>query len=165
MDDLKEAVRTDFVEAGRGSFIDGKSGWNMAAVSTPRGKSFEEAKMHYEDILEALKQQNGTVVFNSAGGFIPQVAQRSLETINAFKLPAATNMYITNPGQATSAPPHTDKQDVFVLQTQGRKRWRVFAPPPPKRMIKADPFARGKGNYLLLIASINDKCYDIQKCI
>ena len=36
-------------------------------------------------------------------------------------------------------------QDVFVLQTQGRKRWRVYRPPPPARLPRADPFARGKG--------------------
>ena len=35
-------------------------------------------------------------------------------------------------------------QDVFVVQTQGCKRWRVFRPPPPSRMPRADPLARGK---------------------
>ena len=29
------------------------------------------------------------------------------------------------------------------MQTQGLKRWRVFAPPPPSRMPRADPLARG----------------------
>ncbi|CAN0324364.1 unnamed protein product, partial [Ectocarpus sp. 13 AM-2016] len=28
---------------------------------------------------------------------------------------------------------------------QGRKRWRVFPPPPPQAKPKADPMARGKG--------------------
>jgi hypothetical protein len=43
-----------------------------------------------------------------------------------------------------SAPPHTDKQDVLVIQTQGVKRWRVFAPPEPAAKPTVDPYARGK---------------------
>lgn len=117
--------------------------------------------MHFEDVEEALREKNGTVVFNSAGGFIPKIAAVCLETVNAFQLPAAVNMYITNPGQLTSAPPHTDKQDVFVLQSQGRKRWRVFGPPPPKRMIRADPFARGKGSDILEMAELEAPMLDI----
>jgi len=93
----------------------------------------------------AMKQTSGTVVFNSAGGFIPPLAGVCLQTIEAFDLPSALNMYLTNPGQKVSAPPHTDRQDVFVLQTQGQKRWRVFQPPPPSARAIADPFARGKG--------------------
>jgi ribosomal protein L16 Arg81 hydroxylase len=44
-----------------------------------------------------------------------------------------------------SAPPHTDKQDVFVVQTQGAKHWRVFKPPSPSKKSTSDPYARGKG--------------------
>ena len=140
--DLKDAVDSDFLEAGRGTFQEGRSGWNMAAVSTPRGRSFQEAKLRFDDVLIALTQTNGTVVFNSAGGFIPKLAAVCLSVTQTLRLPLAVNMYLTNPGQRTSAPPHTDKQDVFVLQQEGFKRWRVFAPPPPAR-IRADPFARG----------------------
>ena len=142
MMDLKDAVDSDFLEAGRGTFQEGRSGWNMAAVSTPRGRSFQEAKLRFDDVLIALTQTNGTVVFNSAGGFIPKLAAVCLSVTQTLRLPLAVNMYLTNPGQRTSAPPHTDKQDVFVLQQEGFKRWRVFAPPPPAR-IRADPFARG----------------------
>jgi ribosomal protein L16 Arg81 hydroxylase len=89
------------------------------------------------------------VVFNSAGGFIPKLAGVCLDAVNAFQLPIAINVYLTNVGQKTSAPPHTDKQDVFVLQTQGSKRWRVFTPPPPSKLYRVDPFARGKGKDIL----------------
>ena len=70
-DDLKKAVDEDFIEAGRGTFEEGRTGWNMKAVSTPKGKSFEEAKLKFDDIEKALKEKSGTVVINSAGGFIP----------------------------------------------------------------------------------------------
>ena len=33
MADVEFAVETDFLEAGRGTYVDGKGGWNMAAVS------------------------------------------------------------------------------------------------------------------------------------
>ena len=41
-----------------------------------------------------------------------------------------------------SVSPHTDAQNVLVFQTQGRKRWRVWA--PPARRPGKDPFGRGK---------------------
>lgn len=59
MDDVKDAIDGDFMEAGRGCFQDGKSGWQMASVSTPKGSSFNDAKLQYDDVLLALKQSNG----------------------------------------------------------------------------------------------------------
>lgn len=99
----------------------------------------------------------GTVVFNSAGGFIPELSLVCLETLNAFQLPVAMNVYLTNPQQRISAPPHTDKQDVFVLQTQGMKRWRVFRPPEPQRQYRADPFARGKATDVLTLSELDSE--------
>ena len=58
-------------------------------------------------------------------------AAQCVAALDAFGLPAGLNLYLTAANTPVSAPPHTDKQDVFVLQTAGRKRWRVFAPPPP----------------------------------
>jgi hypothetical protein len=75
-------------------------------------------------------------------------------------MPNAVNMYLTAPGNEVSAPPHTDKQDVFVLQTQGSKHWRVFSPPPPSRMPRADPFARGKGPDKLDIRELDEPLID-----
>ena len=51
---------------------------------------------------------------------------------------------------AVSAPAHTDKQDVFVLQTQGSKHWRVFAPPPPANKMAAGPLPLGSPTPRLL---------------
>ena len=56
-----------------------------------------------------------------------------LAALDAFGLPAGLNLYLTAAGTPVSAPPHSDKQDVFVVQTAGKKRWRVYAPPPPAR--------------------------------
>lgn len=48
-------------QAGRGTFSAGTSGWQMAQVSQPRGKSFEDAKLRFEDVQRALKEKSGTV--------------------------------------------------------------------------------------------------------
>ena len=45
-------------------------------------------------------------------------------------------------------PPHTDWQDVLVLQTEGSKRWRVYGP-PVRREGGRDPLHRGKGGDVL----------------
>ena len=143
LEDLRVAVDQDFLEAGRGiPDVDAPGGWKMAPVSKPRGSSFEDAKMRYLDVETAMKL--GTVVFNSAGAHIPALGTMCLAALDAFELPNCLNLYVTAKGTQTSAPPHTDKQDVFVLQSCGAKRWRVFAPPAPAKKPAADPLARGK---------------------
>ena len=112
LQDLEVAVDSDFLDAGRG-VADGKGGWKMAAVSQPRGPSFEDAKMRYCDVAAALS--GGTVVFNSAGAHIPKLGAFCLAALDAFELPNCLNLYCTGKGTVTSAPPHTDKQDVFVI--------------------------------------------------
>ena len=39
------------------------------------------------------------------------------------------NVYLTPAGGNVALPPHTDEQDVFLLQISGSKRWLVFPPP------------------------------------
>ena len=64
------------------------------------------------------------------GGFIPELAEVCLAAVTAFDMPCAINMYITNAGQKTSAPPHTDKQVLLLLfksiQTELLIKVRVF---------------------------------------
>lgn len=127
----------------------------MTTVSEPRGDSFEEARLKFEDVEAALEK--GTVIFNSAGAHIPKLAGPSLASVDATLLPNALNMYVTGPNMRTSAPPHTDKQDVVVVQTEGRKHWRVYSPPDPAQKPTADMFARGKGDDNLSLYSIESK--------
>jgi hypothetical protein len=134
-DDLKKAVEDDFLDADRGS-TDNRKGWKVASVSDPRGNSFQDAKMLFDEVESALQQ--GTVIFNSAGAHIPKLAGPNLAITDATSLPCAVNIYITAPNQKTSAPPHTDKQDVVVVQTSGRKHWRVYSPPDPSVKPMAD---------------------------
>eukprot|EP00978_Attheya_sp_CCMP212_P035195 scaffold151664_cov89-Attheya_sp.AAC.2 len=134
-DDLAKAVEEDFLDADRGT-TNNREGWKVMAVSTPRGSSFEEARMTLDEINTALEK--GTVIFNCIGAHIPKLAGATLACTDASSLPCAVNMYVTAPNTRTSAPPHTDRQDVIVVQTQGRKHWRVYTPPEPSLKPWAD---------------------------
>ena len=138
---LAQALEDDFLDAARGS-TDTRKGWQITDVSVPRGDSFEEARMTFADVQAALDK--GTVIFNAAGAHIPTLAVPTLCCTDATALPAALNLYVTAADRRTSAPPHTDKQDVVVMQRTGAKHWRVYRPPAPKP--HADPYARGKGD-------------------
>ncbi|MFN3648497.1 MAG: cupin domain-containing protein [Armatimonadota bacterium] len=53
---------------------------------------------------------------------------RSLETVLSH--PAQTNIYVTPPGSQGFAP-HYDTHDVFILQIDGSKHWRLYDSPVP----------------------------------
>ena len=53
----------------------------------------------------------------------------------------------------TSVPPHTDRQDVLILQSAGRKHWKVFAPPAVEEV---DPLRRGKDGDVLDAAMLGE---------
>ncbi|KAG8460254.1 hypothetical protein KFE25_004502 [Diacronema lutheri] len=110
------------------------------ALDLPEG---DDARIDPAAVADALS--SSTVVLNSAGFFIAPLAAIALSMADAFELPVWLNMYLTRPGQLLSTQLHTDLQDVFVVQTQGRKRWRVYAPPDPSAAISSNPLARGKG--------------------
>eukprot|EP00586_Coscinodiscus_wailesii_P020750 CAMPEP_0172515860 /NCGR_PEP_ID=MMETSP1066-20121228/271500_1 /TAXON_ID=671091 /ORGANISM="Coscinodiscus wailesii, Strain CCMP2513" /LENGTH=341 /DNA_ID=CAMNT_0013297087 /DNA_START=341 /DNA_END=1363 /DNA_ORIENTATION=+ len=152
--DFEKAVEDDFLDASRGS-TDNRKGWKITNVAPPRGNSFSEARLRYTDVTAALAQ--GTVILNAAGAHIPPLAPSCLACSDAFALPNAVNLYITAAGQRTSAPPHTDRQDVVVIQTGGRKRWKVYAPPDPARRPASDVFARGKGEDNLPLYSLEEE--------
>jgi hypothetical protein len=151
MKNLEQALEDDFLDAARGS-TDNRKGWQITTVSNPRGDSFEEARMTYDDVLQAMEK--GTVIFNAAGAHIPMLAGPCLAVSDATSTPNAVNLYITAAGKRTSAPPHTDKQDVIVVQTTGRKHWRVYSPPNPALKPQADVFARGKGDDSMALYSL-----------
>lgn len=143
-DELEDAVAADFLSSLEGS-SDAPGGWRMEpSGDARRGPSFHESRLSFSDVANS----RGTVVFNSAGAHISSTLSASslaaLHGLDGAATGVCTNMYVTKADIKVSAPPHTDKQDVAVVQTQGRKRWRVFSPPNSALRPSADPFARGK---------------------
>jgi hypothetical protein len=119
--------------------------------------------MTLEEVNAALEK--GTVIFNTAGSHIPKLAGATLACTDAASLPCAVNMYVTAPGKRTSAPPHTDRQDVIVVQTQGKKRWRVYTPPEPSQKPNSDIYARGKGDDSLPLYQLEEGNYGCKKLL
>jgi Cupin superfamily protein len=100
--------------------------------------------MTFDEVQAAFDQ--GTVILNAIGAHVPKLAGPSLACTDATALPNAMNLYVTAAGKRTSAPPHTDRQDVVVVQTSGSKQWKVFRPTDPALKPFADMLARGKGD-------------------
>lgn len=102
----------------------------------------------WDDVEQSLRPDGsgGTIYFNTAGSLWPSLAAlcRLAGSPTAFGLPVNVNVYVTPPGTTTSVPPHTDRQDVLAIQTEGAKRWRVYGPPHPRKK-GVDPLNRGKG--------------------
>lgn len=114
-------------------------------------------KTTWEEVEQAL--QGGTIYFNTAGSLWPTLGALCRLTIGAFGVPANVNVYLTPPGVTTSVPPHTDRQDVLVLQTMGAKRWRVFAP-PTRVQGGMDPLHRGKSGDVLSLDELGTPLID-----
>jgi hypothetical protein len=139
---LEAAIANDFLDAGEGSTND-NTGWRMQPVGGNRGGvSFQDSRLSFRHVADAA----GTVIFNSAGAYISQTlaasALAALDGLNGVVSGVCLNMYVTRGDAKLSAPPHTDMQDVLVIQTQGRKHWKVYTPPSASEL---DPFRRGKG--------------------
>jgi len=114
-------------------------------------------KSTWKEVQDAL--EGGTIYFNSAGSFWPSLGALCRLTNYAFGLPTNVNIYITPPGSMLSVPPHTDRQDVIVFQTEGSKRWRVFY--PPKRIKGKDPLNRGKSGDVLDMKDLGKPILDV----
>ena len=79
------------------------------------------------------KLSEDTLVINNAGLVFKNVALLEQIIMNTFLIPINTNAYIS--GQRSggekdqySSTVHNDRQDIFILQTQGKKRWQVWEP-------------------------------------
>jgi len=87
----------------------------------------EDSLFGAEDLLKDIA--NSTVVFNTLGLLLPKLGELCKVFRDIFELPASANVYVTGMNHTVSARPHNDLQDVFILQTQGSKHWKVWGPP------------------------------------
>jgi ribosomal protein L16 Arg81 hydroxylase len=69
--------------------------------------------------------QGETAVLNFAQCYWEPAARLCSAFEHFFHFPAGANVYIT-PRNARGFPPHFDSHDVFVLQVEGTKLWRIY---------------------------------------
>ena len=173
MDDL--AVATDNNLLPLAQFFGRREGGDQLASSgvwraagADRGTGFygfanvslvQTKYLRFDEVEEALLK--GSIVYNCAGATHPKLGSLCLTAMDSFDLPVQANLYVTGKGIATSATPHSDKQNVLVLQSRGAKHWRVFAPPPPFAKPAADPLARGKLDDTLRTDELGEPLIDV----
>ena len=69
--------------------------------------------------------QGDTVALNFAQCYWEPAARLCSAFENFFHFPAGVNVYLT-PRHSQGFPPHFDSHDVFVIQVEGAKSWRIY---------------------------------------
>jgi ribosomal protein L16 Arg81 hydroxylase len=107
---------------------------NCAPVPTPQYTTSVEVKgMPVSGVVELVKlfaeyQQGATITIdNLQRSFVP-LARMCASMERFFSHAAQANVYLTPPN-AHGFNPHYDTHDVFILQTAGFKRWRLYGAP------------------------------------
>ncbi len=91
-------------------------------------------------------REGATVIVNQAQRFLPALGQLCQGMEHIFSCHVQTNLYLTPPGQQGFAT-HFDNHDVFVIQVEGEKAWRLLGVPLdlPFRGEKFDSTAHASG--------------------
>ena len=82
-------------------------------------------------VLERQFSAGATLSINKAGYVWSWVADICRLAMRALGLYANINLYATREGAAVAIPAHNDRQDVFILQLEGHKRWILYRPVEP----------------------------------
>ncbi len=69
-----------------------------------------------------------TIILNQAQRVLPALGQFCQALEHCFSSHVQTNLYLTPPG-AQGFPTHFDNHDVFVIQVEGEKLWRLYDKP------------------------------------
>jgi ribosomal protein L16 Arg81 hydroxylase len=77
--------------------------------------------------LAMASAQGDTIVLNDVHLRWAPVAALCRDLTRVFHFFVNVNLYLT-PRDAQGLSPHFDTQDVFILQVEGKKRWRLYAP-------------------------------------
>ena len=115
---------------------------------------------NWDEWSNHLLNMNGTIHLDHANQYISKLSMLSNTTDHSFGLPSTINIYISPPHLEISTPPHTDEQDVFIVQILGSKHWRIYPPPDAGRDIRKDPFNRGKAGDVLDLNELEDCLLD-----
>ncbi|MFJ1568669.1 JmjC domain-containing protein [Streptomyces erythrochromogenes] len=130
LDDLvaMETVHPAYIRVARGG--QGIPGKAYTRVAAEHGAALTEAVVP-EQVYE-LFRSGGTVTWNYLHHFLPSARRLVQAFTQAFAAPAEAVAFLTPAGHDGYAP-HHDPVDVFVVQTEGTKRWRVWEPTGERR--------------------------------
>jgi len=118
--DVRAAAAAGEVLAGPNAFIAKNPVSLELAPGLPRGTPIAP------DVLE-LGLLNGTMSINDASASWPTLFEVARSGVRQLRIPVNVNVYITHVSLETSLNYHTDRQDVFIVQCEGRKHWRVHS--------------------------------------
>ena len=79
-------------------------------------------------VVAAQYRQGATIIVNQAQKFLPGLGALCGGLEHVFSAHVQTNLYLTPP-DAQGFPSHFDNHDVFVMQVEGRKHWRLYGTP------------------------------------
>jgi len=150
VNDVRDAVSAGNVLAGQNAFLVRNPESFETAPGLARGRPLTP------DILES-GLLNGTMVLNDAAAAWVKLFDVVRPAVRAFGLPVNVNVYITHSSLDKSTPLHTDRQDVFIAQCEGRKHWRVHGPLVP---LPAEHQERGKGGDIVHLAEVGPLLFE-----
>lgn len=89
-----------------------------------------EGRVKYTQLRKAFNQKKATIQFHQPQRFKDELwhIQERLECF--FGSLVGSNVYITPEG-SQGLPPHYDDVEVFILQLEGQKHWRLYEPTVP----------------------------------
>ncbi|XP_071402705.1 ribosomal oxygenase 2 [Centroberyx affinis] len=90
----------------------------------------KKGRVSYNVLSKDLEQNKATVQFHQPQRFKDELwrIQEKLECF--FGALVGSNVYIT-PQESQGLPPHYDDVEVFILQLEGQKHWRLYSPTVP----------------------------------
>ncbi|XP_062870073.1 ribosomal oxygenase 2 [Trichomycterus rosablanca] len=111
-----------------------------------------EGKVKYTQLKKQFDQKKATIQFHQPQRFKDELwrIQERLESF--FGALVGSNVYIT-PEKSQGLPPHYDDVEVFILQLEGQKHWRLYEPTVPlAREYSVEPEERiGKPTHDILL--------------
>ncbi|XP_069617098.1 ribosomal oxygenase 2 [Ranitomeya imitator] len=84
-------------------------------------------KASYLEILKDFRTSRATIQFHQPQRFNDKLWQIMEKLECFFGALVGCNVYIT-PASSQGLPPHHDDVEVFILQVEGQKRWRLYEP-------------------------------------
>ncbi|KAL7847286.1 hypothetical protein SRHO_G00222660 [Serrasalmus rhombeus] len=90
----------------------------------------KEGRVNYTQLRKDFDQKRATIQFHQPQRFKDELwrIQEQLECF--FGSLVGSNVYIT-PQESQGLPPHYDDVEVFILQLEGQKHWRLYKPTVP----------------------------------